>query len=434
MRQLWIPCVPHLLHIEVTYACNQYCIFCYNPSRKKQIDPSVIDRIVDSVYESWVPHVYLIGGEPSCIGVERLNAYIRKLSERSSVTIVTNCQIHLEGLSKRLACIGVPIHGNRETHCYLTNNPTGYDRTIETARRYVTDGFDLRCIPVLTCQNYDQMYDLIGLAAEIGMESVFVDRFEDGGLGSEHSEELKPTAEQFHVALEQMIRGRNDFGIPVGFGTAIPFCIDPLLIAENMQADCGAGVTFCAVSPTGDVRACNQSKRVYGNVLDTPIEQIWQSKELNEFRTLGWIELPCTGCSSLLDCLCGCKVDANYSDRYSVDYAVRGRNVTYPVMPDPESSGQHVLVPEQYRYFWVNRYTRLNTHYAGEHYLITRYQTVRLDEMASELVRQLLEYRGVVSEQVLVERNAEIVDETEVREFVSRLALVGAIDLDVEVN
>ncbi|PIR76490.1 MAG: hypothetical protein COU32_01715 [Candidatus Magasanikbacteria bacterium CG10_big_fil_rev_8_21_14_0_10_42_10] len=68
--------VPHLCHIEMTYACNEKCIFCYNPERAKLGDLSAIDRLVRSVAESQIPHVYLIGGEPSLLPVEKLNEYI----------------------------------------------------------------------------------------------------------------------------------------------------------------------------------------------------------------------------------------------------------------------------------------------------------------------------------------------------------------------
>lgn len=94
--------IPHLCHIEMTYACNEKCIFCYNPERAKLGDLSTIDRIVRSVAESQIPHVYLIGGEPSLLPVEKLNEYIELLSQHSSVTIVTNGLQRLKGISSKL--------------------------------------------------------------------------------------------------------------------------------------------------------------------------------------------------------------------------------------------------------------------------------------------------------------------------------------------
>ncbi len=424
--QIIAPSVPHLVHIETTYACNQQCKFCYNPNRNSRIDPAIIDQIVARVHASKIPHVYLIGGEPSLLGTVKLNEYIELLSTQSSVTIVTNGQVYLDGLSTKLACIGVPLHGMENTHDYLTNKAGSFKQATSSIMKYVERGFDVRCIPVLTAQNFDQMYDLIRLAKEMGMESVFVDRYEDGGLGSQSSTQMKPSTEQFRIALGQMIQGRDDFNIPVGWGTAIPFCLDDRLIPEQMTADCGAGVTFAAVNPNGNVRTCNQSERVYGNILTEDFETIWSNPELSEFRDLGWIERPCVGCDVLTECLCGCKVDANSAQTYSVDYAVRGNEaltITNNAELPTKTTSPDFL--SEMRSFRPNSYARINTAHK-EAYLVTRYQTIEIDALCIHILKQIL--GGITSEAELIELNAKRVETNEMRRLVSLLAQVGAID------
>ncbi|MBD3225446.1 MAG: radical SAM protein [Caldithrix sp.] len=425
IMDLHIPSVPHLVHIETTYACNQWCRFCYNPNRNMKINLGVIDKIVESIYESWVPHVYLIGGEPSLLGAEKLNEYIELLSKRSSVTIVTNGQAYLDGLSGKLACLGVPIHGLENEHDFLAGKKGSFRTAFDSIKKYVQAGFDVRCIPVLTRVNYDQMYDVIKLAKRAGMESIFVDRYEDGGVGSARSAELKPSLEQFRIALGQMIDARDDFGIPVGWGTAIPFCLDERLLNENMSADCGAGVTFCAINPKGDLRLCNQSEIYYGNVLEERIEDIWHKSELGEFRNLSWVEKPCSDCFVLSECMCGCKVDASKSDSFCIDYAVRenGRFCEPEEMHPGEEAGY--VFPEEFRRFKLNRYARLNT-FHQEKYLVTRYQTILLDDLATSLAKQI--FSRTTDEEVLVKENFAEVDIKEVRKFVSTLGQVGVID------
>lgn len=424
--QIIAPSVPHLVHIETTYACNQQCKFCYNPNRNSRIDPAIIDQIVARVHASKIPHVYLIGGEPSLLGTVKLNEYIELLSTQSSVTIVTNGQVYLDGLSTKLACIGVPLHGMENTHDYLTNKAGSFKQATSSIKKYVERGFDVRCIPVLTAQNFDQMYDLIRLAKEMGMESVFVDRYEDGGLGSQSSTQMKPSTEQFRIALGQMTQGRDDFNIPVGWGTAIPFCLDDRLIPEQMTADCGAGVTFAAVNPNGNVRTCNQSERVYGNILTEDFETIWSNPELSEFRDLGWIERPCVGCDVLTECLCGCKVDANSAQTYSVDYAVRGNEaltITNNAELPTKTTSPDFL--SEMRSFRPNSYARINTAHK-EAYLVTRYQTIEIDALCIHILEQIL--GGITSEAELIELNSKRVETNEMRRLVSLLAQVGAID------
>jgi len=428
--------IPHLCHIELTYACNERCIFCYNPEHAKLGDLSAIDRLVRSVAGSQIPHVYLIGGEPSLLPVEKLNEYIELLSPHSSVTIVTNGLRCLEGISNKLACFGVPLHGaHAKTHEFLNQTEGSFEKTLDTVRHYVGEGHDVRCIPVLTGYNFDQMYDIIGIAESLGMESIYVDRYEDGGVGSVHSGKyhLKPTAEQFRIAIDQIVQAKHDFksfGGRIGFGTAIPYCLDERMITEAITSNCGVGNYFCAINPKGEFRMCNQSQLVFGVLPNEPIEVIWNKPVLDVFRDLSWVDEPCRSCELLLDCTGGCKVDSNCSDKFCIDYAVRG--LSKPIaelVAQMEHRAPTETYPVGYRAFLPNRYMKLTTRYA-EKFLVTRYQTVKLDAMALEMAQVILD-GSISDEQALVVRFTDRVDEHEVRLFVSRMLQVEALNQTV---
>lgn len=426
--------IPYLCHLELTYACNQRCSFCYNPERTKLGDLSVIDRIIRSIAESQIPHVCFLGGEPSLLPVDKLNEYIEALSDHSSVTITTNGRICLKGISNKLAFFAVPIHGaNAKTHDFLTRTPGGFELTLKTIQAYVKEGRVVRAVPLLNGYNYDQMYDIIRTAAELGMESVYVDRYEDGGLGAENSPylNLKPTLEQFRVALGQIIKARKDFtalGGRVGFGTAIPFCLDQRLIAEDITCSCGVGKDFCAINPQGEFRMCNQSQLVFGNVLEESIEVIWNDPSLNVFRDLSWVTEPCRSCILLSDCAGGCKVDVSCSDKFCIDYAVRGSLKPIVELPNiAQSSRLADIYPEEFRIFLPSPFMKLTTRYP-EKLLITRYQTAKLDSLALEMAQAIL-LEGIASEQELISRFSAQVDEQEVRLFVSRMILAEALYL-----
>ena len=425
--------IPHLVHIEMSYACNSKCIFCYNPSRKNTINYSKINKIVKSVYNSHIPHVYLIGGEPSILKVKKLNKYINLLAKNSSLTIVTNGLIYKKGLSKKLACIGIPIHGDEKTHEMLTGMKGSYKKIIKTIKNYVADGFDVRCIPVLMSVNYNQMYKIIELSKKLKMESVFVDRFESGGIGSEMMQKLKPSLAQFKTSLSQMIKARNDFEMPVGFGTAIPFCLDKRLITENMWADCGVGVTFGAINPDGDFRICNQSNIIYGNVLKEPVEKIWNKRKIDDFRNLNWVTQPCKKCPFLYICTCGCKVDLNCSLKYCIDYSVReDKDKLIPIKQLKELRKKFEIkkspeiYPVEYRKFKLDEYTKLNL-WHKEKYLITRYQTILVDKISIKIIKSIL--NGIKTEKELIKKFKNLIDEKELRTFLTKLVKAEAINL-----
>lgn len=438
--------VPSLVQIETTYACNQRCTFCYNPKRGTAIDYDVLDKIIDSVSKSFIPHVYLIGGEPSLIPENKLNQYIEKLSVNSSVAMVTNGTILKKDLSHKVSCVAIPIHGlTAKEHDELTGVKGSFETVIKNIKYYVLNGYEVSAVLVLTGYNYNRMYDMIGFAASLGMESVYVDRYEDGGLGATVSGKLplKPTLDQFRIALGQIIKAREDFSIfkgKVGFGTAIPMCIDERLIKENITSSCGVGTYFCAINPDGDVRLCNQSEVKFGNVLEQPIEEIWNKREVDEmYRTLDWVKEPCSYCKILEICQCGCRVDANCSDKFCLDFAVRKDcddvmkqniekinkgefdNIVYGEME------LDVDYPKQYRIYKLNRYTKLHD-MRNTKQLVTRYQTVSIDETVYEVLSTIIDC-FIINEKELVNKYNDIYEEKDIRILLSQLINVGAIDI-----
>ena len=425
--------IPHLCQIELTYACNADCIFCYNPPDIKVGNMDTIDKVVYSVAKSEIPHVYLFGGEPSLFPVKKLNEYIDLLSKHSSVTLVTNGIIRMEGISKKLACFGVPIHGHKdETHEFFNRRPGSFKKIIENIKYYINCGHDVRCIPVLTAYNYNEMYKIIELADSLRMESVYVDRYEDGGKGAMNSLKynLKPTPEQFKEAVSQIIRAKKDFpsfkGM-IGFGTAIPYCLDERLEIENLNSSCGAGTTFCAVSPEGELRICNQSRLIFGNVLNESVETIWNKPSLNIFRDLDWVTEPCTSCPLLLDCLGGCKVDVNCSDKFCVDYAVRGLKSPPNTVQKKNVKPSNVIFLNNYRFFRADRFLKLTEKYSQK-FLVTRYQTVQIDDLSVLMIKQIME-KGVVSEKEMIDYFSETIEEKDVRNFFNQLLQVSAIQI-----
>lgn len=437
--------IPTLCHIETTYKCNQNCIFCYNPRRAEKINYELLDKIVEKVAAAKIPHVYLSGGEPSLLNLDKINEYVEKLSINSSVTILTNGNKTMKGLSKKIACLGIPIHGtNAKEHDSMTQINGSYEKMLKSVKYYVSEGYDVRCILVLTGYNYDKMYELIKKAEQLGMESVYVDRYEDGGLGASNSKtkKLKPTAEQFRIALTQIIKAREDckkLDGKVGFGTAIPFCLDTRLITENIGATCGVGTDFCAINSNGEFRICNQSEIVYGSILNENIKDIWKKRELNCFRNLKWVQEPCKSCKLLSKCVGGCKVDVNFSDSFCIDYSVRND------LDDETRRNIKLINSGFFKENIVNSNNNiknyelsLNTKLIVSPYLkindvtndilcVTRYQTVIIDEIIKSILMEIKDKKEIIVSELL----KFIPDINELFRIINLILNIGAVTIEV---
>lgn len=432
--------IPDLLQIELTYSCNLNCPFCYNAKRESTNDIPKIDRLVNRIAEFDIPHVYLIGGEPTVLGVENLNKYIDKLSEKSSVVLVTNGYERMEHLSNKLAYIGVSLHGyNMKTHEQTNNVKGSYNRTLDNIRYYKSLGIRVRCVIVLTGINYKDIDKLIIRCILAGADEIFIDRYEEGGIGAKNSDKLslKPSNRQFREALTKIINVRNMSLINkdnIAFGTAIPFCIDRRLFDEGLLSTCGAGLDFCAITPDGELRICNQSERSFGNIFEKDIDEIWNNRNLNLYRNYSWLSEPCKSCKLVNICQSGCRVDSSVYDDFCIDYALRDgiddeikeniqainkgdlyyRNVLY-------DKNEYDL---NNKYICISDYLKLNR-YKNEIYMITRYQGVNIGEYEAEIIHYILEV-GIFTIDDLYERFKNF-ERVTINYFINLLLNIGAV-------
>lgn len=137
---------------------------------------------------------------------------------------------------------------------------------------------------------------------------------------------------------------------------------------------------------------------------------------------------------SFLDiCTCGCKVDLTCSEKYCIDYAVReNKEKLVPIGRLKELRKQFKekelseKFPKEHRIFKPNKYTRLNT-WHKEKYLITRYQTICLDSLSLRVILDIL--NGCWEEKKLVNKFKNLAKEKEIRNFISKLIQIEALDL-----
>lgn len=299
--------LPRFLQYELTYGCNSACSFCYNPNHKKQPDESVRERVLDSLNWYRLEHVQLIGGEVTILPA--LPSYLDRLQDVGWRSIVTNGRICVPELVGRVDEIYLSMHGTAEVHESLTRAKDSFQVIERSIRTYVSAGIRVHCDTVLTRLNAHLVFEIAAQAAELGMDTMFLNIFQPAGIGAARSLDLSPTLDQIRDAIGQMLRARDELGVDVRFGTSTPFCLDERLVVEDLAFRCGTGDWFASVDPWGELRICNQSTRSYGNLLERPLHLIWHDRTINtEYRDLSWMPEPCGSCPLRNECLGGCRI------------------------------------------------------------------------------------------------------------------------------
>ncbi|MDZ7341486.1 MAG: SPASM domain-containing protein, partial [candidate division KSB1 bacterium] len=119
---------------------------------------------------------------------------------------------------------------------------------------------------------------------------------------------------QLHQAIRD-IEAIKDSSIPnsnsefrnpkskIKYGNCFPQCF-----TTNSSTGCWAGIASCTIDPWGNLRPCNHSPTIAGNILEEPVKVIWHNEIMNRWREM----LPgqCKDCTELEICHGGCRAQA----------------------------------------------------------------------------------------------------------------------------
>lgn len=310
-----IALLPKFLQVELTYACNSKCSFCYNPTHGGKISKDKLLKILSEINSYEVRHVQLIGGEVSIL--PELPEYLDALDKVQWRSIVTNGRRYRSDIKGKVNEIYVSLHGDKDTHEELTSEPDSFHLIEENIKKYVDWGVCVNSDTVLTKYNSDAVFSVAEHAKSLGMKRLFLNIFQPEGIGSTRPD-FSPSLEQIRSAIGQMIQAREELGFEMYFGTSTPMCLDERLFSQKLAFRCGAGQWFASINPQGEMRICNHSTKSYGNVIITPLHEIWHENQINtDYRDARITGGQCDGCAAFKICRGGCRIDQNGT--YRVD-------------------------------------------------------------------------------------------------------------------
>ena len=298
---------PVLYSLELTPVCNNRCRGCSNvfaETRKaRTLLPPLGAAEWGAILEHIAPHaeqLKLTGGEPTLH--PEFEHVVRCASGLGlNFSLFTNgCWPDPERIVRFLAgvpqCAGllISLHGpTAPVHESFTGTQS-FDDVIANIRLATSTGLLVATSTVITCQNHDQIAEIVALATDLGADHAVVSRYLGGPLP-----DLEPTAEELLTAVRTVEELRSE-GARVRYGDCVPQCF-----VENSSTGCLAGVAYCAVDPWGNLRPCNHSPAIVGSLLEQPIESLWNSAPMARWRAL--IPAACHICAEFPRCHGGCR-------------------------------------------------------------------------------------------------------------------------------
>lgn len=301
---------PVFAYLEITAACNNRCPGCgnvFSRAAPPSLPASSWARILEALRPSLLG-LRLTGGEPT---LHPEFAEILTLVESLAVpfSLFTNARWpdpertlallrsapHLDGLL-------VSLHGHEAAvHDSFTGVVGSFAETTANVRRASAAGLRVSTSTVITRLSCDSLPQVACLARELGAANTVFGRYI-----TVPGDPLAPSAPEL-AAAAAAVDGLRRAGLPARLSVCIPQCF-----TRSSSQGCLAGLAYLTVDPWGNARPCNHAPANCGNLLEQPLESIWNGPEMQAWRQAPAL---CQSCAVLPQCHGGCRALAQLQQR-----------------------------------------------------------------------------------------------------------------------
>ena len=308
-------CKVYSIQIESNIKCHQGCLFCYASSDydvEKELPRESIIAIIDSAAEMEVKAIDWLGGDP----LLRKNWYeiMKYASEKGLTNNIWTSGLPLADLDVARKAVEVTENGFISVHLDTLNEElygklhTGNARNkIETILKGIENVLALGKKPenMVNCITFNNLLageDVKGTIEffyhEKGIKTCLTQMC-DAGLAREHPDWM-PTQENVKAACE----ARDSSNYP---GASLSICS-----MDTSKFYCGG---IICVTVDGDVTPCSVIREGFGNIHETPLEDIVEEHKdvLLQTHLREEENLPgsCKSCENNVVCW-GCRANAYY--------------------------------------------------------------------------------------------------------------------------
>ena len=274
--------------LELTYACNLDCFFCYNDLNLKgrSLRLPHYERLLDELAELHCLHLTLSGGEP--LAHPEFFAIGGHARERGFVVRIKSNGHALRGsLLKRVIedvdpyMVEVSLHGaTPETHDRQTRVAGSFARLLGNLEEMKAAGVRTRINATLTRWNEDEIEEMFAIADRLDVTLTMDPEVTPRDDGDTSPLSVAPTPGGIRRLVDVQRRRVQPVEVRREGDTE--------LMSGSADKHCGAGSSGIAVDPFGNVYPCVQWRRSIGNLHESSLVALWTERndELARIREL----------------------------------------------------------------------------------------------------------------------------------------------------
>jgi putative heme d1 biosynthesis radical SAM protein NirJ2 len=297
-----------------------YCSHCYRDAGKEDKEELTTEegkKLLDEIAKAGFKMMIFSGGEP--LMRKDIFELIEHASKLGLIPVLgSNGTLITLEMAKKLKVAGAKSIGisldslNEEKHNKFRGYENAWKDTVQGMKNCKEVGLKFQIHTTVMKWNKEEILDIIDFAVKIGASAHHIFFLVPTGRGSEIEEEILDPKE-YETLLYNIMKKQQEVSIELKPTCAPQFVrvAESLGVKTRFKRGCLAGLSYCIVSPKGDVQPCAYLMEVAGNVKKTPFNDIWNNSEIfKNLRTLDY-KGRCGVCAHKESCG-GCRARAYY--------------------------------------------------------------------------------------------------------------------------
>jgi putative heme d1 biosynthesis radical SAM protein NirJ2 len=306
---------------NITNKCNLSCKHCYRDAGKKSENELTTEEgiaLLDEIAKAGFNLMVFSGGEPllrnDLLTLTKHAASIGLRPVYGSNGYFLNLEMAKELKAAGGAAVAISLHMiDNDKLNEFCGASDAYEKSIQAMENCKEAGLPFQVNTTVFNSNVDEIELICDLAKSMGAKSHHILFLVPTGRGKD-IEEQSLRAEEYEKLIRKLIKKRQklDFDIKPTCAPHFIRIADQLNIPMNRYSrGCLAGLSYCSITPDGDVWPCPYLPLKLGNIREIPFSELWEQNEvLNKLRTMDYSG-SCGNCEYKTNCG-GCRARAYF--------------------------------------------------------------------------------------------------------------------------
>jgi radical SAM protein with 4Fe4S-binding SPASM domain len=286
-------------HIQwhITNLCNLRCRHCYQEdfSRNRDLNWTGLQEIFQNVLSTlqiWnrKASIHLTGGEPLLkpelfllLDDLNRNPWVEELGLITNGLLLDNRAIEKFCSFPKLKKLKISLDGARPEINDTIRQKGVFQKVMETLDRIQRQGrFEIILMFTVMKSNYQDLRSYVDLCQSLGVNGMILERFIPCGKGKEIVNEVLDKG-QWTEVVETLL---EFVSMKPGKNSPLPFQAFQMSFkngeTELLGAPCVIGTDGLCIMPEGSVYPCRRFPVPIGNLLNHPLDTLWEKSELLE--------------------------------------------------------------------------------------------------------------------------------------------------------